>query len=233
VTQPAQRPAVLIFDVNETLLDIEVMHSLFGRVFGREDTLREWFNSLVMYSMTCTLANHYEDFFSLARGVFEMMGGVYGKPVYPADLDELAGLMRTLPAHSDVEPALQLLQRAGFRMVTLTNSPVRAGARSPLDNAGLGGFFERQFSVDACRAFKPSQAVYHMVSRDLDVAPASCCMVAAHVWDIIGAQAAGMCGALVARKGNAPLPLPGLPPPHIVESGLIALASRIIEHRER
>lgn len=229
LSRPANGPAILIFDVNETLLDIEVMKPVFRRVFGEERALREWFNALVMYSMTATLSGKYESFFCLARGVFEMMGRIHCKPVYPADVDELGSLMRTMPAHPDAAPGLERLQHAGFRLVTLTNSPVDLGARSPLDNAGLTGFFERQFSVHACRSFKPANAVYQMVAQELGVAPASCCMVAAHVWDTIGAQSVGMSGALITRPGNAPLPVRGLPQPQIIEPELNALAARIVE----
>jgi 2-haloacid dehalogenase len=43
-------------------------------------------------------------------------------------------------------------------------------------------------------------------------------MVAAHVWDTIGAQSAGLAAALLTRPGNAPLPVPGLPLPNVVAS---------------
>ena len=62
-------PSVLVFDVNETLIDIESMASLFERIFDDPRAMREWFNQLVMYSMTATLSGHYVDFFSLGQGV--------------------------------------------------------------------------------------------------------------------------------------------------------------------
>ena len=49
-------PSVLVFDVNETLIDIESMTPLFERVFGDPQAMREWFNQLVLYSMTATLS---------------------------------------------------------------------------------------------------------------------------------------------------------------------------------
>jgi 2-haloacid dehalogenase len=36
------RPNVLIFDVNETLIDFEALNPLFERVFGDKRVLREW-----------------------------------------------------------------------------------------------------------------------------------------------------------------------------------------------
>lgn len=42
------KPTVLIFDVNETLIDFESMHPLFERVFGDKHALREWLSHLIM-----------------------------------------------------------------------------------------------------------------------------------------------------------------------------------------
>jgi 2-haloacid dehalogenase len=52
-------PSILVFDVNETLLDIEFMNSLFERVFGDRRVLREWFNQLILYSNAITLSGPY------------------------------------------------------------------------------------------------------------------------------------------------------------------------------
>ena len=52
----AAQPSVLVFDANETLIDIDSIATFFGELFGDEKVLREWFGQLVMYSMATTLA---------------------------------------------------------------------------------------------------------------------------------------------------------------------------------
>jgi 2-haloacid dehalogenase len=222
------KPSVLIFDVNETLLDFESMNPLFERVFGDKRVLREWLGHLIMYSMTITLSGLYKDYWAIGGGVFQMVGAIHKIDIKPADVEALRNAMKTMPAHRDAEEGLTMLRDVGFRMVTLTNSPPTPGAKSPLENAGLAGFFERQFNIETARAYKPAPIVYHMVAQELDVAPSACCMVATHVWDTIGGQAAGMAGALVTRPGNAPLPVPGLPQPNAVGADLTALAREMI-----
>ncbi|MBO0883276.1 MAG: HAD-IA family hydrolase, partial [Mycobacterium sp.] len=96
-------------------------------------------------------------------------------------------------------------------------------------HAGLAHFFEQQFSTDARRAFKPAAAVYRFVCDELGVAPTECMMVAAHVWDTVGAQAAGFSGALITRPGNAPLPIRGLPQPTVIASNLRELARQLCQ----
>jgi 2-haloacid dehalogenase len=224
-------PSVLVFDVNETLIDIESIAPLFKELFGDERVLREWFGQLIMYSMTATLAECYVDFFTLGQGVLHMMADIHRVDITDDDVHRLQAGMRTMPAHPDVIEGLTALRNNGFRLVTLTNSPHRPGARTPLENAGLASLFEQQFSVDSCRAFKPAPAVYRYVCQELGVAPADCMMVAAHVWDTIGAQSVGFSSALITRPGNPPLPVDGLPQPNLVVSDLRELAERLIDGR--
>ena len=76
-------PSIIVFDVNETLLDIESIGPLFERVFGDAKALRDWFNQLVLYSNSITLTGYYQPFFTLGQGVLTMLGDVYGVPGGP------------------------------------------------------------------------------------------------------------------------------------------------------
>jgi 2-haloacid dehalogenase len=222
------KPSILVFDVNETLIDIESMKPLFQCVFGDDCVLREWFGQLIMYSMTLTLSGQHKDFLSLGQGVFEMIAAIRKVNPKPADIEALKEGLSTMPAHTDVNKGLAQLKDAGFRMVTLTNSPPNNCGRTPLDKAGLAHFFEKQFSVEAARAFKPAPIPYRMVAQELKVAPSACCMIAAHVWDTIGAQSAGLAAGLITRAVNAPLPVLGLSQPNVIALDLPELASKII-----
>jgi 2-haloacid dehalogenase len=221
-------PSVLVFDVNETLIDIESIAPLFGELFGDPRVLREWFGQLVMYSMTATLADYYVDFFTLGRGILHMLADIHQVDITDDDLRRLQAQMSTMPAHPDAAEALGALRDNGFRLVTLTNSPHHDGVPTPLENAGLARFFEQQLSVESCRAFKPSPSVYRYACQVLDVAPADCMMVAAHVWDTLGAQNVGFSSALITRPGNPPLPVAGLPQPTLVATDLRQFAEQLI-----
>jgi 2-haloacid dehalogenase len=221
-------PSVLVFDVNETLIDIDALSPLFEQTFGDARVMREWFGQLVTYSMTTALSGCYVDYFTLGQGMLEMLGEIHRIRISAADLDRIKQAMLTMPAHPDVADGLAALRDHGFRLVTLTNSPPNPSGPSPLESAGLGNFFERQFSVDGCRTYKPARDVYHHVCRELQVVPAECMMVAAHVWDTIGAQSAGLSAALITRPGNAPLPLDGVPQPTLVAADLCTFADQLI-----
>lgn len=220
-------PSILVFDVNETLIDIESIGPFFERIFGDPKLVREWFNQLILYSNVVTLSGYYEPFFSLGQGVLQMLATVYNVELKESDIDDLRERMLSMPAHPDVAEGLQLLRDAGFRLMTLTNSPPNPTG-SPLERAGLSHYFERQFTVDSVKAFKPAQTIYRMVADELGVDTSQLCLIAAHTWDTIGAQAAGYSAALVARPGNAPLLVKGLPHPQAIAPTLPTIARKLI-----
>jgi 2-haloacid dehalogenase len=222
-----QTPKVLVFDVNETLLDIDSLEPLFSRLFGDRHMLREWFAQLVLYSQAVTLAGLYATYTQIGVGVLCMLGEIHNVAIGGSDVEELKSRIRDLPAHSEVPVTLQRLRKADFRLVTLTNSaPDPQG--NPLERTGLNRYFERMFSVHNLRKFKPAPETYRSVADSLEVEPAAMCMIAAHTWDTLGAQAAGCSAALVTRPGNAALPVEGIPQPGIVAADLALVADEII-----
>ena len=158
-----------------------------------------------------------------------MLGSIHGKSISDSDIDELKQRMASMPAHADAVPALTRLRDAGFRLVTLTNS-ASATSPTPLERAGLGGFFERSFSVESTRKFKPAPETYRLVAMEMGVETSELCLLACHLWDTAGAQACGYRGALVTRPHNALLPAAQMPVPDLSSPSLTDLAEQIIKH---
>jgi hypothetical protein len=69
-------PSICVFDLNETLLDTEFIAPLFQRLFGDSKVMREWFGQLILYSEAITLLGPYTTFFTLGRGVLQMLGSI-------------------------------------------------------------------------------------------------------------------------------------------------------------
>ncbi len=224
--KPGQsRERVIVFDVNETLLDIESLNPFFEHTFGDARVMRQWFGELILYSEAVSLSGRYTPFGQLAMAVLNMVAEIRGVSLLASNIETFKDAMGRLPAHPDAAPALQRLADAGFRLATLTNSTPDAST-AVLEQAGLAQYFERQFSVDAVQRFKPAAEVYHHVAAALESEPSALRMVAAHAWDTYGAMVAGWHAALVTRPGNAALPLGDLP--DIIEQDLLAVAERII-----
>jgi 2-haloacid dehalogenase len=202
---------LLIFDVNETLLDLEVLVPHFERIFGSSAVLREWFAQLILYAEAITLTEQYVSFGELGGAVLQMIGKTRGIHITDAEIETIKDAVANMPAHPEVPAALDRLRRAGFRLFTLTNNPKKTCERQ-LQNAGIDAFFERQFSVDdGVRRYKPAREVYRAVEEHLGVPADRLCLIACHTWDTLGASAAGWKTVLVLRTGNAELAVGGQP----------------------
>ncbi len=191
---------ILLFDVNETLLDLRALRPHFERAFGDGRVMGEWFSLMLRLSLVATVTRTYRPFDVLGEDALRMTAEKYEMDLDQSAIDTILGQMLRLPPHPDVVPALIQLQEAGFRMATLTNSAPRVLA-AQLAHAGLVDFFERQLSVDAVQLFKPAPETYRYAAEQLGIAMRDVRLIAAHDWDVTGAIRAGARAAFVARKG--------------------------------
>lgn len=197
---------VIVCDVNETLLDVGALEPHFKQAFGDGRVLQEWFGTVLLYSEVATLAGPYSDFASIGGAALDMTAAARGVALSPTDRGRILQGMLTLPAHPDVKDGLRAMRDSGLRLVTLTNS-APAAVQQQLTNAGLATFFERSFSVDTVRRFKPSAEPYRFVAESLGLSADRLRLVAAHAWDVVGALRAGYAAAFVARPGKVLYPL--------------------------
>jgi 2-haloacid dehalogenase len=215
----------IVFDVNETLLDLKALDPHFERIFGAAGVRKEWFKQVLQSALLTTVLDAYSDFGAVGAGALEMTAGVHDVRLTEDDRRAVLGTMRELPPHPEVPESLVRLRNAGLRLAALTNS-TKAVAEAQLEHAGLTPHFERILSADAVRRLKPHAEVYHMAARECGIEPAAIRLVAAHSWDVAGALRAGCAAAFIARPGMVLDPL--FEPPDIVGADLAAVAEQIL-----
>jgi 2-haloacid dehalogenase len=225
----ADRP-LIVFDVNETLLDLETMEPTFQRIFGDKSAMRLWFANLIMYSAALTVAGCYVPFTDIGSAVMKMLADTRGIRIDDKDKKELTEKFSTMPPHAEVPAALRKLRNAGFRLFTLTDNLLEVQTRQ-LEHGGIAGLFERRFSADGVKHHKPSREAYGYVEKELGVQPADLCLIACHTWDTLGAVAAGWEAALIKRAGNDVLDVG--PQPNIVGNDLNDVAEQLIAQHQR
>src|ERR1700760_3117376 len=120
---------LIVFDVNETLLDLQTMEPTFERIFGDKKDMRLWFANFIMYSAALTVAGCYVPFTDIGAAVMKMMADTQGIEIKEADKQELKERFSTMPPYPEVPGALRKLRAAGFRLFTLTNNLVEVQAR--------------------------------------------------------------------------------------------------------
>jgi len=220
---------LIVFDVNETLLDLGTMEPTFERIFGDKGAMRLWFADLILYSAALTVAGCYVPFTDIGSAVMKMLADTRGIKIGDKDNKELNEKFSTMPPHPEVPTALRKLRDAGFRLFTLTDNLLAVQTRQ-LEHGGIVDLFERRFSADGVKHHKPSPEAYAYVESELAVRPSQLCLIACHTWDTLGAVAAGWQGALIKRVGNDVLGVG--PQPQIVGNDLDDVANQLIARHQ-
>ena len=140
------------------------------------------------------------------------------------------GVQEFMQVYMNLRPyadAIEGLRSLGIRykLVALSNGEKwylesLLGSNVPVD-------FDAIISVDQVGAFKPAPGIYRKAAQLLKCEPGEIMMVAAHAFDILGAQACGFKGAYVNRYG---LPTEDSEyQPEIIVNNFLELADRLLQ----
>ena len=90
-----ERP-VIVFDVNETLPDLQAIRPALDRIFSDPAAMRLWFAGLITYSEALTLAGVYVPFTGIGGELLRMLTAARGITI--------SGLRAVLPVRSPTRP---------------------------------------------------------------------------------------------------------------------------------
>lgn len=201
-----KRPSLLIFDVNETLLDLNKVKSAIQEAFQNDAAFSIWFSTLLQYSMVESICNTYHGFGEIGKATLKMTAKKLDVNIKDGKISEILNLITQLPPHPDVEKSLKSLKSEGFQLVALTNGSTEA-LKAQMKYSGLTSYFKKLFSVEEVRSFKPEAKTYQHVLQKMNRSAYDCMMIAAHPWDLAGAKAVGMQTAFIEREGQIYYPL--------------------------
>lgn len=221
------RPALVIFDVNETVFSLERMGERLAEEGLPDGTLELWFARVLKDGFALTAVGQQAVFRDLAAAHLAGLLRGHGLDDRGANVGDILSTFAELDPHPDAAPALERLREAGVRIVTLTNGHSET-VRRMFQRAGFDTLAERFFSVDEVGVWKPRSEPYLYVVQECGVAPEDVAMVAVHSWDIDGANRAGLLTGYADRlEGSF---MPGFQPPTVsghdlveVVEGLLAL----------
>jgi 2-haloacid dehalogenase len=191
------RPEVVAFDVNETLLDLAPVRATLVELGEPDHVLATVFSRTLTTGFALATAGgwcRFRDAFTSALAQTTALAA--------DDRERVADAFGELSPHPDVEPALRLLAEAGVRAVTLTHGGAGV-AEAALERGGVLPLVEHTLTSESIRAWKPAREVYLWAAGTCGVAPDRLALVAAHGWDVQGAQAAGLTGAWFPRAERA------------------------------
>lgn len=219
-----QRPSIIVFDVNETLLSLTSLRDPFTQALGSADLLGEWFARMLHGSLVANTLDDHRSFATIGIEALKMLAFKHDLELEEGEAIAVVDHMKQLDPHPDVVSAIEELKDMGFRIATLTNSS-DDDAVAQLLHAGLIGLLDDSMTVESVGRFKPAAEVYRAAAEHFAVPIADMLMVAAHDWDVAGAAYAGCATAFVTRPGVSwSLPCQ---PPGIVVADLSALADEL------
>jgi 2-haloacid dehalogenase len=214
------RPEAVAFDVNETLLDLAPVRAALVEAGEPATLLPTVFARTLLTGIAAAVTGTWCRF----RDAFD------AALAQETDLGEdarvrVAAAFGELAPHADVEPALRRLAEAGVRVITLTHGSPGV-AEAGLARGGITPLVERSLSSEVIRAWKPSREVYLWAAGTCGVAPERMALVAAHGWDVLGAQRAGLTGAWFPRGERA---YPAVyEQPHVAAGNLGAVVDALV-----
>lgn len=190
------RPAVVAFDMIETLMSLEPMRERLAAIGQPPHLLETWYTRTIRDGMALSATGDFAPFAEVAQVALR---GVTGYSVSDEQVAQVMAGFGELPAFGDVLPAMTVLAEAGVRVACLTNGSA-AVAASFVGRAGLGALVERVVSVDEVYRWKPATVVYLYAAEMMEVRPQQMALVAVHDWDCHGAKRAGLAAGFVSRN---------------------------------
>lgn len=198
-------PKVVVFDVNETLSDMSPIAARFAEIGAPEHLAKQWFASLLRDGFATTVTDSQAAFADLGReGLRIALSGVDVDRDLESAIEHVMSGFMSLPVHPDVVNGIRALERAGLRLVTLSNGAAAVADRL-FSGAGVRDAFEQLLSVEDAGVWKPAAGAYEYAARRCQVDEAEMILVAVHPWDIHGAAHAGLQTAWINRN-ESPYP---------------------------
>jgi 2-haloacid dehalogenase len=216
------RPAVVAFDVIETLMSLEPLRGKLSEIGQPPHLLEAWYTRTVRDGMALSATGDYAAFTDVAEAALR---GLVNYSVSDEQVAQVMAGFNDLPAFPDALPAITSLTEAGLRVACLTNGSAYL-ASSFVNRTGLGSGVERVISVEEVYRWKPAGVVYRYAAEVLNVPSDRLALVAAHDWDCHGAKRAGLTAGWVSRKsGGFGAPFAA---PDVVGEDLTEVAAKLL-----
>jgi 2-haloacid dehalogenase len=192
----SRRPAVVAFNVIETLMSLEPLRARLTEIGQPPHLLEAWYTRTLRDGMALSATGDFAAFTDVAEAALR---GVANYSISDEQVAQVMAGLADLPAFPDALPAITTLTDAGVRVACLTNGTADLTS-SFVNRSGLGSLVDRVITVGEVYRWKPAVVVYLYAAEVMGVPPDQMALVAAHDWDCHGAKRAGLTTGFVTRK---------------------------------
>ena len=206
-----------VFDAYGTLLDVDAAAREAAAEPGMEalkdhwlSVAKGWRERQLRYSWLCSMIGRYDDFWELTSRALDATLEECSLASEKKVRDRLLSLYREISAYEEVPGLLADLKVAGHKLAVLSNaSPTMLETATKA--AGIYQYFDTLLSVDNLKCYKPTPAVYGLVTEHFGCNPSDVSFFSSNDWDISGAGTFGFKTIWVNRNGAPWDKLPGFP----------------------
>lgn len=206
-----------VFDAYGTLLDVDAAAREAAAEPGLEalkdnwlSIAKGWRERQLRYSWLCSMMGRYDDFWELTSRALDATLEGHGLASEEKVRDRLLSLYGELSPYEEVPGLLADLKASGHKLAVLSNASPNM-LETATKAAGIYQYFDALLSVDTLRCYKPTPAVYGLVTEHFGCNPSEVSFFSSNNWDISGAGAFGFKTIWVNRAGVSWDKLPGHP----------------------
>ena len=214
---------MFVFDAYGTLLDVDAAAREAASEPGMEALKENWLliakgwrERQLRYSWLCSMMGEYDDFWELTTRALDATLEEYALASDDKVRARLLSLYSKLSAYEEVPEVLANLKAAGHKLAVLSNASPNMLVKA-VEAAGISEWFDELLSVDVLKCYKPTPAVYQLVTERFECKPSEVTFFSSNNWDVSGAGAFGFRTIWVNRAGAAWDKLPN-PPDKIVRT---------------
>ncbi|TDN85230.1 2-haloacid dehalogenase [Salegentibacter sp. 24] len=195
------KPEIIIFDVNETLLNLIPLKEEINAALENEMGFDVWFPKLLHFSLVETVTGNFSSFSEIAAATFKMISIKFEKEFSDTEIKNILEEIMKLPPYPDVKPGLEQLKSHDFKLIAFSNGRTDI-LKTQLQFAGILSYFDGIHSIEEIKKYKPHPDCYKHILKTYKVTPKKAMMVAAHPWDIMGAKSAKIQTCFLNRPGK-------------------------------
>ena len=198
-----------VFDAYGTLLDVDAAAREAAAEPGMEalkdnwlSIAKGWRERQLRYSWLCSMMGRYDDFWELTSRALDATLEEHGLASEEKVRARLLSLYGELSPYEEVPGLLADLKASGHKLAVLSNASPNM-LETATKAAGIYQYFDALLSVDTLKCYKPTPAVYGLVTERFGCNPSEVSFFSSNNWDISGAGAFGFKTIWVNRSGAA------------------------------
>ena len=197
------------FDLFGTIVDITSIRKVLSELNIVKDDpkpfIETWRSKQLQYAWLLTLIGKFEPFSDLSIRALKFTSKVYNIELNDDKIKRVRDAQLQLEPFPDSKKGLQELARlkkrsnnsndkkvnSNYKLSILSNGE-SSKTNKLLSNISLIQYFDHIFSAEEVGKYKPAKEVYTIASERLNLSVSEIALVSSNLWDIAGAQEAGM-----------------------------------------